>query len=302
VLCEVSYWGRRTEIRLQLTTRGTAGYGVLALITTADDGTASTEITAELRLPSGATYARRLAKGARYCHIGGQVTTEEISAALAGIEAVCAPWIELWQSAAERALPVDLDRAIDNLTGNVEGGSERYAHLRVKGWPAAELAAELHTARRRTLAGYVPAATQAGLAELLLVAARLLEEGERSTALQSAGEALLGASFSALCRWVAAPRIKRGGVFDENEAAEGRLAELVTAGRQKWEQLAEEAQASGDLHGAAVARERAEIKSVEGDLLLSGQHEGLDTKAPPPTDVVLLDTGKIRVVKSSFEF
>lgn len=285
VLCETNYWGWRTEIRLQLVDRG--GYGVLALVTTSDDGSASTGITAELRLPSGATYSGSLGKSRRYRHIGGDVTTAQIKAALDDIDMICAPWVELWQVAAGRQLPVSLYDAINNLVGNVEGASARYAHLKVKGWEPGEIASALFGVLRKAengeLAGFKASPTQAGLAELLLVAARLIGEGERASALQAFGQALLNAPHATVARWVSAPQVKRNGVHVENEAAEARLAELVNANRQRWEDVADEAAAAGDEHGAKVARERAAIKGVEGDLLLSGGVSRTSDQPAPST-------------------
>ena len=282
VRAEVYYTGLTTDIRLLLTEQG--GFGVLARCSTADDGTASVGIGAELLLPSGATYLGRTGTGARYRHVG-EVAVEQIKASLDKVAAVIAPWVELWRRAADEQLPVAIEQAIDMLTGNVEEGTQRAARLRINGVPALELADDLKLVFRRAvdgkLAPFKPTQTQAGLAELLLVAARLTTDKARAEAYQALGQSLVELPIATLRRWLEAPRDRkddpRWSLAEDNQTLADRVGALAQQAAGQWERRAAEAKDAGDVEGERVARERAELHLVEGDLLQ--QHPDLATPA-----------------------
>lgn len=85
-----------------------------------------------------------------------------------------------------------------------------------------------------------------------------------------------------------------------NQAANDRLGVLAARLSGKWTDLAEQAEAEGDLASAAVARERAAIEAVTGDALqMLHAQEAASKAAQPPTDEELDDEP---VAHTPFEF
>lgn len=270
IRCNVYYNGLRTSIRLVLT--NLAGFGVLAHLSTADDGTASINVGAELLLPSGATYAGKMGMHVSHRHIGGAHTVEDIQAALEKIDEVVQPWITLWTDAGSVELPLPLDKTVQLLTGDTETATKRGAFVKVTDMTPKQLCGfvlkVLAQGERGEITGFKPKATQAGLAELFLVAAGLADTQAIQQALQVAGEAVVSMSAAVLGRWLLGKGKKgRWEIAPENQALAEQIANMARGEADKWYKRAEAAEAAGDEEGAAVARERAEMRLVEGDLL-----------------------------------
>jgi hypothetical protein len=267
VKASVWYDGLTTAVRLVL--RNVSGFGVLGTVSTADDGTESIHVGAELLLPSGARYIGTARTAASYRHLGGQTTVEQIREGLDQIDEICEPWIQLWQDA--EATPVaDMAEALAVLTA---AGStrKRGAWLKVADVTPdalhAEVAAFWAEAQAGNVPGYRARSTQAGLAELLLLAATQPKfSAPMREAFQNAGTQIAGMAAYAFQALIT-PKTTHGIAVD-NQALADRIAGLAQGEAAKWNERANAAEAAGDVEAAEVARERAELRLVEGDALI----------------------------------
>lgn len=83
------------------------------------------------------------------------------------------------------------------------------------------------------------------------------------------GSALAGLSARAFLA-VITPKATAG----QNAGLADRIALAAQGGAKKWRAIAEAAEAEGDAESAELARDRSELREVEGDALIEGSSKG----------------------------